>query len=112
MFRPNSTMIVKDNGCRYHRDCFTCPYPDCIYINAQDNRTETTPESEAFKNYQNGLKRVKKKDNYKRREYRRQYVEKNKDKIKEYQKAYQKAYWQKIKQKKAEERAKRGAGSK
>lgn len=23
------TMYIP-NGCRYHSDCFTCPFPDCI----------------------------------------------------------------------------------
>lgn len=27
----NYTYILEtDNGCLYHKDCFTCPYPDCI----------------------------------------------------------------------------------
>jgi len=21
---------VKDKGCQYHPDCFTCPFPDCV----------------------------------------------------------------------------------
>lgn len=21
---------MENNGCKYHKDCFTCPYNDCI----------------------------------------------------------------------------------
>lgn len=33
------------NGCRFHDDCFTCPYPDCI---SEINGDKTPEEKLAF----------------------------------------------------------------
>jgi hypothetical protein len=26
----------KNMGCRYHSDCFTCPFPDCRYVHSHE----------------------------------------------------------------------------
>lgn len=86
-----------DNGCRYYKDCFTCPFPECKFVGAVDEIKEQKELTEEQKQIEAEIKeRKRQKALAYQREYQKKYYAEHKAERQEYQRRYVDANREKI----------------
>lgn len=86
-----------DNGCRYYKDCFTCPFPECKFVNDTDKAKEPLVLTEEQKQIEAEIKeRKRQKALAYQREYQKKYYAEHKAERQEYQRKYVDANREKI----------------
>ena len=86
-----------DNGCRYYKDCFTCPFPECKFVGDADRAVATPELTEEQKQIEAEIKeRKRQKALAYQREYQKKYYAEHKAERQEYQRKYVDANRQKI----------------